>query len=410
MSTEDTNTIDDKKNNTNSETKQNKVIPFLIYYLGVTIGTIIISVFVIGSLGLYTTKVAQSHILPDNSALAPFSDINRIIKDVPIDINVVKPWHDFFSFNNENTISQKINFNSQEYLASFKDSFLCTLKSKAKPDSGIFSNTALYYSKVYDEIIAINFKIINTFFYYLSYLPESVIMLIYGSIALPLFFIFLSVSYLWTFFYHIINIPQFFRAASESNEKKWEPTNKISFFRIIPFIFLWVNCLGALISSSISPIFFTLYAFIAPLTASGKVNNKNYNVLNLILDSFSYKSKFFLDLATIGLLINAFNFFTLDIALAILPAIIILYIIGEYKVENPEVNTNGFTKSIGINQTKVTFNKNDVNYNAVPFNVCTIPEEQSGGLQSGGQQSGGLQSGGKKYKMNGKKKYNIRFV
>jgi hypothetical protein len=61
-------------------------------------------------------------------------------------------------------------------------------------------------------------------------------MLIYGLIAIPLFFIFFSVSYLWTFFYHIINIPQFFRAASENNEKKWEPTNKISFLRIIPLL------------------------------------------------------------------------------------------------------------------------------------------------------------------------------
>jgi len=405
MSTEDTNTIDDKKNNTNSETKQNKVIPFLIYYLVVTIGTIIIFVFIIGSFGLYTTKVAQSNILPDNSSLAPFTDINRIIKDLPIDINVIKPWHDFFSFNSENTISQKINFDSQEYLASFKDSFLCALKLKAKPESGVFANTALYYSKVFDSIIATNFQIINIIFYYLSYFPESVIMLIYGLIAIPLFFIFFSVSYLWTFFYHIINIPQFFRAASENNEKKWEPTNKISFLRIIPLVLLGINCFGALISALLTPFLLTLYSFITPLAVGGKVNNKNYNVLNLILDSFSYKSKFFLDLASIGLLFNAFNFFTIDIALAIIPALIILYIIGEYRIENPEVNTNGFTKSVGINQTKVTFNKNDVNSNAVPFNVCAIPEEQNGGFQNGG-----FQSRGKQYKMNGKKKYNIRFV
>ena len=404
MSTEDTNTIDDKKNNTNSTTKENKVVPFLTYYLVVTIGFIIIFVFIIGSFGLYTTKVAQSNILPDNSSLAPFSDINRIVKDLPIDINVVKPWHDFFSFNSQNTISQKINFNSQEYLASFKDSFLCALKLKAKPESGVFSNTALYYSKVYDNIIATNFLFINTIFYYLSYFPESVIMLIYGLIAIPLFFIFFGMSYLWTFFYHIINIPQFFRAASENNEKKWEPTNKISFLRIIPLILLGVNCFGALISSCICPFLFTLYAFISPLAASGKVNDKNYNVLNLILDAFSYKSKFFLDLASIGLLINAFKFFTLDIALAIIPALIILYIIGEYRIENPEVNTNGFTKAVGVKFSKVAFNKGDVAYNAVPFNVCTVPEEQSGGSQIGGSQISG-----KKGK-NGQKKYNIRFV
>jgi hypothetical protein len=395
MATEDTNTIDEKKNN-NSNTKENKVIPFLMYYLLVVIGSIIIFVFILGSLGLYTTKIAQSNILPDNSSLAPFTDINRIVKDIPIDINVVKPWYDFFSFNSDNSLSQKINFNSEEYLASFKDSFLCTLKSKAKPDSGVFSNTALYYSKVYDGIIASNFSLISTIFYYLSYLPESVIMLVYGIIAIPLFFIFFGLSYIWTFFYHIINIPQFFRAASESNEKKWESNNKISFFRIIPLILFGFNCFGAFISSCVTPILFTLYAFIAPLGISGKVNNKNYNVLNLILDSFTYKSKFFLDLATIGLVVNAFQSFSLSLALAIIPAIIILYIMGEYSINNPEINDNGFTKSNGVKFSKVSFNKNDINFNAVSYNICAIPEEPSD-IQSGGI--------GKKGK-----KYNIRLV
>jgi hypothetical protein len=400
MSTEDTNTIDDKKNS-NSSTKQNKVIPFLIYYLVVTIGSIIIFVFLIGSFGLYTTKVAQSNILPDNSGLAPFTDINRVVKDIPIDINVVKPWQDFFSFNSNNTVSQKINFNSEEYLASFKDSFLCALKSKAKPDSGAFANTALYYSKVYDGIIATNFSVINTIFYYLSYFPESIIMLIYGLIAIPLFFIFFGISYLWTFFYHIINIPQFFRAASENNEKKWEPTNKISFLRIIPLILIGFNCFGAFISSCLTPFLFTLYAFITPLAVPGQVNDKKYNVLNFILDAFSYKSKFFLDLATIGLIANVFNFFSVNIALAIIPALIILYIMGEYTIESPEVNTNGFTKANGIKLAKVAFDTS--NYNAVSYNVCAIPEEQTG-IQSGGQ------SGAKKGKKNSNKKYDIRLV
>jgi hypothetical protein len=405
MATEDTNTIDDKKNsnsNSNSGTKDNKVVPFLLHYLFGTIISIIIFVFVIGTFGLYTTKVAQSNILPDNSSLAPFTDINRIVKDIPIDINLIKPWHDFFSFNSDKSISQKINFNSEEYLASFKDSFLCTLKSKAKPDSGVFANTALYYSKVYDGIIATNFQIINTIFYYLSFLPESVIMLVYGLFAIPLFFIFYGVSYLWTFFYHIINIPQFFRAASENNEKKWESTNKISFLRIIPLILFGINCLGAIISSCICPFLFTLYAFITPLAVSGKVNDKKYNVLNLILDSFNYKSKFFLDLATIGLITNVFQYFSTNIALAVIPALIVLYIMGEYRINLPEEGLNDFSKATGVKLAKVGFEKGDGNFNAVSYNVCAIPEE------SEGVQRGGLQSGGKKGKLN--KKYNIRLV
>jgi hypothetical protein len=64
---------------------------------------------------------------------------------------------------------------------------------------------------------------------------------------------------------------------------------------------------------------------------------------------------------------------------------------------------NDFSKTIGIKQAKVAFEKGNVNYNAVSFNVCAIPEEQSEG-QSGGQ------SVGKKGKTNSNKKYNIRLV
>lgn len=155
--------------------------------------------------------------------------------------------------------------------------------------------------------------------------------------------------------------------------------------------------MGALISLCVSPFLFTLYAFIAPLVVSGKVNDKKYNVLNLILDSFNYKSKFFLDLATIGLIYNVFKYFTLNIALAIIPALIVLYIIGEFNINLPEEGMSGFTNTTGIKQAKVGFE----NGNDSSINICTIPEE------SEEIQRGGIQRGGKKNKS---KKYNIRFV
>lgn len=398
MSTEDTNTIDEKKNNTSNE-KQNKIYPFLINYLIFTIGFIIIFIFVLGSVGLYTTKVAQSNILPDNINLAPFTTLKRNVENIDIDINVVKPWFQFFSSNTDETISQKIDFNSAEYLESFEDSFLETLKSYANPQAGIFANSALYYSKVYDSIVATNFSVINTIFYYLSFLPESVIMLLYSIFSFPLFFIVYGLSYVWTFFFHLINLPQFFRAASENNKYNWEPDNKISFLRIIPLILFWFNFIGAIISACVSPIFFTLYAFLSPLFISANLiiepsKKKKYSLFNLIIDSFNYKSKFFLDLATIGLIISIFKNFTLNFALAIIPALIILYIIGEFRIENPEKGVDGFTKAKGVQQAII--NKGS--------RTPPTGEETESFL------SQPIQSGGKKGKSKGKKKYNIRFV
>ena len=62
---------------------------FLLNYLSSIIFTIGISIFIIGGLGLYTTKVAQANILPDNIELAPYTIFDRIVDDIDIDINDV---------------------------------------------------------------------------------------------------------------------------------------------------------------------------------------------------------------------------------------------------------------------------------------------------------------------------------
>ena len=95
---------------------------FIYFLADKLIFTIGLFIFVIGGLGLYTTKVAQSNILPDNIEFAPYTIFDRVVKDIPIDINIMRP--SLFSENKE-TLSQKVLFNSQEYLDSFSNSFLC---------------------------------------------------------------------------------------------------------------------------------------------------------------------------------------------------------------------------------------------------------------------------------------------
>ena len=139
--TEDTTTIDEKKEE-ESGTSTTDFKGFISNYLSSIIFTIGISIFVIGGLGLYTTKVAQSNILPDNIDLAPYTIIDRIVKDIPIDINIMRP--SMFSENTE-TLSQKVLFNSKEYLDSFNKNFLCSLKKSAVPTNGLFANLPLYF-------------------------------------------------------------------------------------------------------------------------------------------------------------------------------------------------------------------------------------------------------------------------
>ena len=117
--TEDTSSIDEKKaEETGSSTTSPDFKGFISNYLSSIIFTIGISIFIIGGLGLYTTKVAQANILPDNIELAPYTVFDRIVDSkCSVDINVMRP--NFFSENKE-TLSQKAIFNSQEYLDSLR--------------------------------------------------------------------------------------------------------------------------------------------------------------------------------------------------------------------------------------------------------------------------------------------------
>ena len=351
--TEDTSAIDEKKaEESGTSTTSPDFKGFISNYLSSIIFTIGISIFIIGGLGLYTTKVAQANILPDDIELAPYTIFDRIVKPISVDMNVMRP--SFFS-ENKDTLSQKAIFNSQEYLDSFNKSFLCSLKNSADPNAGLFANAPLYFSFVYDNLVAKNFLAINTIFFYLSYLPESAIMFLYGLFGIFLWMGLYFFNVCISIFYHIINIPQLFRTRNEET-KQWETAEGISFFRFMKFIlffFLWIP-LGAL-SAFIMPAFFTIYGLIAPLFASYKLKqtsgkqNKTFNVIDFIKDTFAYKKFFFFILATLSLFSNGIKYLGNNAIVGIIVAVIFAYFMGLYTNEMPEYGTDGFSFKIKQN-------------------------------------------------------------
>jgi hypothetical protein len=351
--TETTDAIDEKKSE-ETTTKLPNTSSFIANYLSSIIFTIGFSVFLIGSLGLYTTKVAQANILPDNIELAPYTIFDRIVDDIDIDINVMRP--SFWS-ENKDTLSQKIRFNSQEFLDSFSNSFLCSIKKSATPDNGLFSNAPLFFSKVYDNIIAKNFLIINSIFYYLSYLPESIIMLVYGLLGIFIWIGLYLLNLGFSVFFHFINIPQLFRTNSEDT-KQWESQETISLLRLgklLLFFFVWVPI--GLLSTFVSPMIFTLYGLICPLYASYRINtnnsNQKYGLFDFIKDTFSYKRFFFFVLATLSLIGNGNMYLGSPYIVGIIIAVIFAYIMGLYVNEMPEQGINGFTAGTHLNQAEV---------------------------------------------------------
>jgi hypothetical protein len=347
--TENTSAIDEKKNKeTGIFTSSTDFKKFFLSYLSSIIFTICIIIFITGTLGLYTTKVAQANILPDDIELAPYTVIDRIVTDIPIDINVMRSM---FWSENKDTLSQKAIFNSQEYLDSFNDSFLCFLKKNAQdPNKVLLSNASLFFSSVYENIVAKNFLVINTIFFYLSYLPESIIMIIYGYFGIFLWMILHFFNVCISIFYHIVNIPQLFRNPSVEKPQHWESYENIGFFNFNPkllffcFIWWWVG----MISTFLCPPFFTLYGLISPLYAKYKIkqNDKPLNIFDFIKNTFVYKKLFFFILATISLFFNGIIYLGIKSITGIIIAIIFAYFMGLYSNEMPEPGTNGFTVKI----------------------------------------------------------------
>jgi len=365
-----TSAIDEKKTGesgtpiTSSDFKK-----FILNYLSSIIFTIGICIFIFGTIGLYTTKVAQANILPDNIELAPYSVIDRIVKDIPIDINIMRP--SFFS-ENKDTLSQKAIFNSQEYLDSFNDSFLCYLKKRAEdPNGGLAANASLFFSSVYDNIVAKNFLAINTIFFYLSYLPESIIMIIYGFFGIFLWIALYLFNVCISIFYHIVSIPQLFRNESENNPKMWEASENIGFFNIgffkfnikllfFCFIWWWVG----MISAFLSPAFFTIYGLISPLYAkyNFKQNDKSFNIIDFIKNTFAYKTFFFFVLATISLFSNGIKYLGSKSIIGIIVAVMFAYFMGLYTNEMPVLGEDNFTFKIRQKIKQAIVSDIDINY------------------------------------------------
>lgn len=357
------NAIDQKKGEGDKNDPNFK--QFSINYITSLCVTIGFGIFFIGTIGLYTSKIAQANILPDNIDLAPYTVLDRIVNETPIDINVMKPT--MFA-EAKDTFSQKVVFNSQEYLDSFKKGFICSIKSNADPNKGIFSNAALYFSSVYENVIAKNFLAVNSIFYYLSYLPESLIMILYGLFGILIWVSLYFFNICLSIFYHFVSIPQLFREGTDGNgeddifssglkwisgeddnvetNKKWEDEKDVSFIRftkLLMFFFIWIPI--GLTSAVVSPVLFTLYSIISPLYATykQKETNKSYNFIDFLKDTFVYKRLMFFILASVSLFVNSYRYLGSISLVGVTIAIIFAYVMGLYSNPVIEQGQDNFT-------------------------------------------------------------------
>jgi hypothetical protein len=392
------NAIDNKKGKDDSKLPDFK--SFIKEYISSIIFTIGFSTFIIGGLGLYTAKVAQSNMLPDNIELEPYTNIARVVEEMPIDINIIR--QKIFA-ENKDILSQKAIFNSKEYLDSFNTSFFCKVKKYAKP-GGLFSNGPLFLSNSYESIMAWNFYAINSIFFYLNYLPEPIIMVLYGFFGMFIFIGFYFFNLAITVISYISNIQDLFRGESEDKTGFWEDNKHITYFSIKKILLFFFWGYAFVISLIVIPMLTTLNAIISPLYATYKIQstNEQKNAFNFITDNFGYKKLLFFILCTASLVSNGSKYLGNIYLFGITIAILFAYFMGLYNLYIPEVNENGFTANIvnKIRQASIMKEMTVKTDNLCPqIPIIKEPVVQAGGVQAGG---------GKNKKTT--KRYNIRLV
>ena len=198
MSTEAPTAIDEKKAQDEGKTNDKADWPgFFKNFSNGLITGVFVGVVLIGSIGLFLTKVANANILPTTCDASPYENFER---NVEIDIIYMNPVKQL-SFYGLGFWAQPLKYWIQEanfinpdadlnFMKNFTNTWLCSLGYKANPITDITkesSSSPVYKSPFWSfehntlkSMVCMSFKILSTVFYYMNYLPEWATMIIFA--------------------------------------------------------------------------------------------------------------------------------------------------------------------------------------------------------------------------------------
>jgi hypothetical protein len=246
MSTEAINNLQNQKNPKDDPNFVKFITNFGVF-TGVVIGFV-----VLGSIGLYMAKVAESGILPTDANFKPYTcELPNPPLPEPsfIKMNIVREFGMkgmavLLGFKAINAYSQLAKFDVKAMEKGFKSSLIKSLyEATQNPDPNNKewkpTNFALWRSDVLNQMVASSFGFIQATFKSMSQMPEWLTMLIFGLIGLifiPFFIIYnIGVSF-WCHFKSLANVGfsltkgfDFLRAKTreENGEKDFDKPNYI---------------------------------------------------------------------------------------------------------------------------------------------------------------------------------------
>ena len=302
MSSSDTQSIDDKKSSTSTETNDmaKNVGKFFISVLALT--AFIIIHFFVGSLVLYSCKVGQSNILPTDEKCFPYTDNIPNIESIKTNI--------FTTMFTDPQQSLKIQFPYDK--TNSKNLFLDILRNyKHEPHSYFLLN---YIISIIEAIMALNFSFSNTVLNGFNMLPEPLIILL-GPIVIPIIATLIIIlntfygMYLW-----FAKMSWFFK--TNVNEIKghrpvWEdvtltePFNYFcAFWLVILFCILFF--VVGIASSPVLPMISMVWCIITCIGYKCVIDNTNTTILGVLSDVLKYYKVPLMTVISVFVVMSAF--------------------------------------------------------------------------------------------------------
>ena len=362
---------------------------------------VIVGFVVLGSIGLYISKIAQSGILPTNPLFKPYTcDDNNIDIKPPdfIKMNIVREfglkglaW--MIGQSAITSYCQQATFDSKAFEKTFKGGYIKKLwEATQNPNKDDKSweptNFALWRSDVINDMVSSSFKFIQTVFGGAAMLNESVFMLLFGLLGLTFIPFFMLYNIAISFYKHFTclskvgfsltkGLPFLKPKTRFENDPKQEfgppPEGFLTFIGInkekkpddittwekVKCGFKWflttiaIGCYFLVSMTCFSPVFLTFYTFFKTWAAKYKVKlddtysgggasdkSASKGIFSFIRDTFAYKRSYMICLAIINLFIQCNTYLGTYYFVAVIIAVILAIVFCNIFVYKKPKNDN----------------------------------------------------------------------
>ena len=343
----------------------------------------IILIIVLGSLIVYSGKVAQSNVLPTDINCFPYTSAVPSVAQIPININD--------HFVQGKILSQKIKFPYDKNASNIILDFL--RQSRLSPNASGMMN---YFVAILEGLFSFNYQAYNFLYDGLNYLPEILVLLIGPFITVIFSSILSLVDHLYLIYLWFSNFGWFF----QQNENKsgvgspswkaislFEPLNYfLSIFLSILFFLLFFVAFFSFFPLLTSIVIITCFITILSCTAIDS-NNYKYNVFSCMKDSLKYNKNGIMTILSLCIILLTFSYFGPILALICSLVILLLYFniiplsvftsglppnlsaVVSDKQASKNCNFENTTKSTNNNSSKNTNNNTNNNINNNTKNI-----------------------------------------